>query len=215
MSPCRTLLVIVEDLPKLKVLYDIDTKFIQTVVLIKQPGEKIPEKSGIKVVMWDDAMKTDVKLEVITPQPGDLATINYTSGTSGKPKGVMLSHKSSAVCALSYAMVLPVPATTNDVWFSYLPMAHVFERTVHIIMMYTGAKCAFSSGNLRQINQELGLARPTFFGAVPRTLNKLYEKVNETISAPGKVRTSNNLGPRDLSRKLEAQVFSNNYVCNL
>ena len=83
---------------------------------------------------------------------------------------------------------------TNDVWFSYLPMAHVFERTVHIIMMYTGAKCAFSSGNLRQINQELGLARPTFFGAVPRTLNKLYEKVNETISAPGKVRTRYNLG---------------------
>ena len=175
---------------KLNVLYGIDTNFIQTVVLIKPPDGKIPEKAGIKVVTWEEAINTNVKLEVITPQPGDLATINYTSGTSGKPKGVMLSHKSSAVCALSYAMVLPVPATTDDVWFSYLPMAHVFERTVHIIMMYTGAKCAFSSGNLRQINQELGLARPTFFGAVPRTLNKLYEKVNETISAPGTVTTS-------------------------
>ena len=81
--------------------------------------------------------------------------------------------------------MLPIEATVDDVWFSYLPMAHVFERCVHIIMMLVGAKCAFSSGDIRKITDELAIARPTFFGAVPRTLNKLYEKVTQTLEQPG------------------------------
>ena len=52
-------------------------------------------------------------------------------------------------------------------------------------MMYVGAKCAFTSGDIRKIMDELALARPTVFGAVPRTLNKLYEKVNQTLEQPG------------------------------
>ena len=61
----------------------------------------------------------------------------------------------------------------------------MFERCVHIIMMYVGAKCAFTSGDIRKIMDELALVRPTVFGAVPRTLNKLYEKVNQTLEQPG------------------------------
>ena len=61
----------------------------------------------------------------------------------------------------------------------------MFERLVHISMMYVGAKLAFSSGNIQKIMDELSLARPTVFGAVPRTLNKIYEEINRTLEQPG------------------------------
>ena len=99
-------LVFVEDVKKLEVLYSIDTKHVKTVVLFK-PSPKIPIKEGIQVITWEDAIRQKDKnvLEIIAPAGSDLATINYTSGTSGKPKGVMLTHKSNVVSAISWAMV--------------------------------------------------------------------------------------------------------------
>ena len=79
---------------------------MKTVVLVNgsaQSSVRIPEKEGIKVIAWKDALLTEGKLIESRPQPDDLATINYTSGTTGKPKGVMLSQRAMMTSAIGVA----------------------------------------------------------------------------------------------------------------
>ena len=71
------------------------------------------------------------------------------------------------------AWTVPVQTCSNDIWFSYLPMAHIFERIVHAALMVVGAQFWFSSGDLKKMLDELQVVKPTIFGAVPRVMNRL------------------------------------------
>ena len=185
-SQTKMNIVIVENVQKLKILFNTECKYLKTVVLVHSNG-KIPEKDGVKVVSWKDTLLTEGKLIEKRPQPDDLATINYTSGTTGKPKGVMLSHRAMMTSAIGVGefMMCGQKPTTEDVWFSYLPMAHIFERIAHVMLLSYGAKWAYTSGDMTKIIHELSLVKPTIFGAVPRTLNKLVDKIKARIDAPG------------------------------
>ena len=70
------------------------------------------------------------------------------------------------------AWTVPVQTCSNDIWFSYLPMAHIFERIVHASLMVVGAQFWFSSGDLKKMLDELQIVKPTIFGAVPRVMNR-------------------------------------------
>ena len=71
------------------------------------------------------------------------------------------------------AWTVPVQTCSNDIWFSYLPMAHIFERIVHAALMVVGAQFWFSSGDLKKMLDELQIVKPTIFGAVPRVMNRI------------------------------------------
>jgi acyl-CoA synthetase (AMP-forming)/AMP-acid ligase II len=112
----------------------------------------------------------------------DIATINYTSGTTGDPKGVVLTHKN--ICTVTCGITifsLNKPWTKDDVWFSYLPMAHIFERGVHCTIMIAGGSWYFGTGNIKTLLQEIKAVRPTIFGSVPRVMNRIYEKVQNQM----------------------------------
>ena len=112
-----------------------------------------------------------------------MATINYTSGTTGNPKGVVLTHKNICTVANGTSIfALPMVPNSNDVWYSYLPMAHIFERAVHCILMRVGGQWWFSSGDLTKLLEELAVVRPTIFGSVPRVMNKLFDKIKATMA---------------------------------
>lgn len=104
-----------------------------------------------------------------------LATIVHTSGTSGVPKGVMLSHRNIVSNVQSSLTLLPVEAT--DVSLSYLPLSHIFERTVEeFALLSTGATVCYSEG-IDKIQENLAEVRPTVLVSVPRLLEKVYSKV--------------------------------------
>ncbi|MBI3774178.1 MAG: long-chain fatty acid--CoA ligase [Gammaproteobacteria bacterium] len=111
-------------------------------------------------------------------QSGDLATIVYTSGTTGRPKGVMLSHKN--ILSNAYAgVVYTVP---NDLFLSFLPLSHMLERTLgYYIPMMTGATVAFAR-SVPQLGEDLVMIRPTLLISVPRIYERVYARIQEQLA---------------------------------
>jgi len=119
------------------------------------------------------------------PSPVDIVTINYTSGTTGPPKGVVLTHK-NAVAASSAGMVSGSQSGGNDVMCSYLPLAHIYGRLLEHISAFGGGKVGYFHGNVLELVDDLKLLRPTTFASVPRLYNRFGGAIkSQTLDAPG------------------------------
>ena len=109
----------------------------------------------------------------------DLATIVYTSGTTGPPKGVMLSHRNLLWDAEAVARtVMPLPA---DVFLSFLPLTHCFERTLgYYLPMMAGASIAYAR-SIETLVEDLRVIRPTVMLAVPRVYERAHAAIRDRI----------------------------------
>jgi long-chain acyl-CoA synthetase len=109
------------------------------------------------------------------PSRSDIFTFCYTSGTTGDPKGALLTHENliSAVAGASGIFPLHI----NDRHLSYLPLAHIFERIVMAQIYNNGGSIAFYRGDPLLLIEDLQACRPTLLPAAPRVLNKIYDKV--------------------------------------
>jgi len=122
------------------------------------------ESNQAEVEALKDSIKTD-----------DLATIIYTSGTTGKPKGVMLSHKNIVSNVLDSAPRIPFDAGKSTA-LSFLPICHIFERMILYIYQYYGVSVYFGE-SIDKISDNLKEVQPTVITAVPRLLEKVYDKI--------------------------------------
>ena len=118
------------------------------------------------------------------PSPSDVVTINYTSGTTGSPKGVILTHH-AAVAATATALTI-IPGSSSDVYCSYLPLAHIYERVCEHGVLWCGGAIGYFHGDILALVDDLKLLRPTGFISVPRLYNRFGGAVRAaTTLQPG------------------------------
>jgi long-chain acyl-CoA synthetase len=109
----------------------------------------------------------------------DLASIVYTSGTTGRPKGVMLSHQN--ILSNAHACLDTFTVRGDDLFLSFLPLSHTFERTLgYYLAVMTGATVAFAR-SIPQLSEDMQLIRPTLLISVPRIYERIYAAIRAKL----------------------------------
>ncbi|KAJ3088549.1 Long chain acyl-CoA synthetase 7 peroxisomal [Quaeritorhiza haematococci] len=181
---------------KVKILLGIADKLpnLKHIIVMDTPDDDVinrGKEANKEVISMADFEKEGAAspADPVPPKPETLATICYTSGTTGLPKGVMLSHKAIlSFCASAHALIKAkrmYPFGPTDVHISYLPLAHVFERVVQVVIIYVAAKIGFYQGDTLKLLDDVAVLKPTVFASVPRLYNRIYDKVNQGIKAKG------------------------------
>ncbi len=122
-----------------------------------------------------DLFKENIKLA----DENDLCTIIYTSGTTGEPKGVMLTNKN--IISNVHSALDSIPISSDDVFLSFLPLCHIFERMGGY---YTGFACAGSiyyAESIELISQNIIEVKPTIITTVPRLFERIYSKIIKNV----------------------------------
>lgn len=141
---------------------------------------------GCDVLKFQDLLKigqANPKSHV-PPRPSQLCKICYTSGTTGVPKGVMITH-SNILANIAGAEVVPVKQ--DDVHISYLPLAHIYEHTLFNFLTHHGVSIGFFSGDVLNLLDDITELKPTVFVSVPRLWNRIYDKINAGIEESGAI----------------------------
>ncbi len=151
------------------------------------------ETESIAAIALDDGW--DNRLEASCPERDQLATLIYTSGTTGHPKGVMLTHGN--LLADVAAGIGGVPVFPADLFLSFLPASHAFERTVgHFLPTACGSEIAYAEA-VTTLLRDMPEVKPTIMISVPRLYEKIYAGVQAKLAAgPGIKRKLFNLAQK-------------------
>jgi long-chain acyl-CoA synthetase len=120
------------------------------------------------------------------PQEQDLAAIVYTSGTTGRPKGVMLTHAN--VVANVGACLARFEAHEDDRFLSFLPLSHTFERTAGYYLAIAAGACVAFARSVEQLPDDLRRVRPTLLVSVPRVYEKVQARIDARLASSGLAR---------------------------
>jgi long-chain acyl-CoA synthetase len=149
------------------------------------------------------------------------ACIIYTSGTSGNPKGVILSHGGIlSNCEGAVELLKPLIEKKNPIFLTWLPLSHSYEHTVQFIQIVVGAKVYYAE-SLEKLIPNMGLAKPTIMTAVPRFYQNLFAKININFEKQKSFKKkiidiTLHLGKKILKKeKLNFREKIINFICNI
>ncbi|RUS76771.1 hypothetical protein EGW08_015478 [Elysia chlorotica] len=207
---------------KAKTLLDRRKAFpvLDTIILMEPAEEEIKAKAkaeGVRLLQMHEVetLGKDNPTAPTPPKPEDLCMVCYTSGTTGLPKGVMLSHGNLVSCISGALRVLDVcnlTLTTEDVLISYLPLAHSYERVIEACFLGVGARIGFFQGDVKKLMDDIKELKPTIFPSVPRLLNRFYDKVLSGVNASRVKKFLFNMAINSKAKELKKGVIRNNSV---
>ena len=197
MEALKTVLGVIGKIPKLKYLillrpedggdlsYPLD-RVERTVDFLTAYGVKVP-LSGVDIgqdvqfMTFEAIMRLgELNLKMHTPSGyDDVNSVYFTSGTTGTPKGAIHTNgnwiSGAAASLRSFLNRSDCTLGPGDRYLSFLPQAHIFEREVHHILIYSGATICFYGGDILKLGEDMKAARPTIFVAVPRLFSRIYK----------------------------------------
>lgn len=168
------------------------TTHLKTIVSfgkVSSMQKKEAEELGIDCFSWEEfALLGRLDHELPARQRTDTCTIMYTSGTTGEPKGVILSNGSFMGEVLSMHQLLSLtdkPGSPEDTYFSFLPLAHIMDQILTSYWIYSGSSIGFWQGDIRYLIPDLIELKPTVFCGVPRVYDRIYTGVMDKIEKGG------------------------------
>ncbi|KAL0397996.1 UNVERIFIED_CONTAM: Long chain acyl-CoA synthetase 4 [Sesamum calycinum] len=131
------------------------------------------------------------QFDIPIKKKADICTIMYTSGTTGDPKGVMISNESilSIISGVNHHLEsMNQEFSETDVFLSYLPLAHIFDRVIEELFISKGASIGFWHKDIKQLLDDIKELKPTVLCAVPRVLDRIYAGLLGKLSSAGVLR---------------------------
>ena len=176
-------LLLLEDLKQWKTIYEMrdqtnDLVRIVTINSFENDSDQVKDDPVIALCGWLPEKTGEVQHG--NHNPSDLATIIYTSGTSGRPKGVMLSHHNLLTSVNSCSHVVPV--WQDDLFLSFLPLSHVFERTVGYYLAIMGGVTVAYARSIQELKDDLVTVRPSLLISVPRVYERFYAAIHAKLA---------------------------------
>ncbi|CAF2567088.1 unnamed protein product [Rotaria sp. Silwood2] len=188
-------LIFADDLQRVKSLIEWkdETVALKTIVCFIEPTDdlkKLAEEKQLNLLTLDKLREIgrNNPVELVPPTPSDTAMIMYTSGSTGEPKGCIITHE-SFICAMFGVAAAIDLLHTDEVprALNYMPLAHLFGCGTTISLTYLGGEIGFWQGKVEKLPDDFHDFRPTILTMVPRLLNKLYDKARSELRKKGMV----------------------------
>ncbi|TYJ55760.1 hypothetical protein B9479_003537 [Cryptococcus floricola] len=186
-----SLLKIAPQCPSLRAVVSMDPLSSSEHNVLKQWADTV----GITLLTFDELLQKGSGANAVQPgpEPGEealelnrIATISYTSGTTGDPKGVVLTTENLLRTTISNGKGVNTRLIGQEWQFlSFLPLSHIYERFVELVVMYAGGTIGFACGDATKFSEDAQIYRPHFLVGVPRMWNRLHGAVTEQMNAGG------------------------------
>lgn len=156
---------------------------------ISDMQKKEADELGVSCFSWEEFPQLgSLDCELPPKHKTDVCTIMYTSGTTGEPKGVILTNGALVAEVLSVDQLLFLTdrvAAEEDSYFSFLPLAHVYDQVIETYCIYKGASIGFWRGDVRYLMEDIQELKPSIFCGVPRVYDRIYTGTLAKVSAGG------------------------------
>ena len=187
------LITVVIEVKALKTIYNLASqnkinKLKNLIVIEKEEDEETClalKKLGLNIYTWEEIVekgKNAGNIVLNKAKPDDICIINYTSGTTGYPKGVKLTH-TNIVVGTDVGELIGLNATNKDLYLSFLPYAHIMETLIITYAFNHGVPIGIYNGNAKLLLEDIQILKPTAICAVPKIFQRIYDSIKNKVNS--------------------------------